>query len=161
MLKLTGWHPAILRTATKIYTASLHDKKLHLLDVKNRRDENKDTGYTQPLFYQTNIVCYFPEQLSTFVWAVRQTSSGNTINEPTETGNQYLSHKIMTMYQVLWERHKCAAERIGSAFPALICSSVLGMTSCGLVRTFRRNQLPTTLVLSGSWFYSTKLRCYP
>jgi hypothetical protein len=50
------------------------------------------------------------------------------------------------MYQVLWERYKCAAERIGIAYPALICSSVQGTTSCGLVNTFRRNLLPTALV---------------
>jgi len=30
------------------------------------------------------------------------------------------------MNEVLRERHNCAAERIGSPFPALICSSVLG-----------------------------------
>jgi hypothetical protein len=98
-----------------LYGVAPRQKKNHTSLTSNTERMKRRTQGTHRPYFIRQISCYFTEQLSTLVWASRQTSCGNTIDEPTETCNQYLSHKIMTMYQVLGERYKCDAERIDSA----------------------------------------------
>jgi hypothetical protein len=54
---------------------------------------------THSLFYLTNIVCHFQPLLDRVCGRSVEWAAFKTITDPTGSGNQYLSHKIMILYE--------------------------------------------------------------